>query len=230
MTVNFLKCYKRSYQSKYNSILTFNRLVKIHFENDLSNADATHPKVLSLNELMGHLISRVLNSRGIVKIPVGSLLSIFNEDCYANAQNQFLKRQTTEQIYIFVNTALDYSIENIEGVEFLKNTIASLSGSLPILEKVRLFVMLIYYLTRIGQMQPLDEIFKANESLKPIFLQFASLFTIALISCPYNKWQIALKPIFLGQIQSYRKNDSKFTEVQHNQMFENMILTMILQN
>jgi hypothetical protein len=105
-----------------------------------------------------------------------------------------------------------------------------LYGALPILEKVRLFIMSIYYLIRIGQTTSLDEVFRSNSNLKPAFLQFATLFTISLVSCPYSRWQIPLKPIFLGQIQSYKKSDSKLTEVQHNQLFENMILVIILQN
>jgi hypothetical protein len=78
--------------------------------------------------------------------------------------------------------------------------IGSLSGSLPILEKVRLFVMSIFYLIKVGHTQAMEEMIKSNPDLKLVFLQFVSLFTIALISCPYNRWQIALKPIFLGQI------------------------------
>lgn len=73
-------------------------------------------------------------------------------------------------MYVFVTAALEYSVDKIDGVEFLKQTIGSLCGNLPILEKIRMFIMSIHYLIKVGNTTPIEEMLKANTDLKPVFL------------------------------------------------------------
>ena len=57
-------------------------LVAIYSETDLVNAKIDHPKVLKLDELMDHLVTRVENSRGTVFVPVAKLIKLYASPDY----------------------------------------------------------------------------------------------------------------------------------------------------
>ena len=87
---------------------------------------------------------------------------------------------------------------------------------MPILEKCRLYILLLYrakvgYLDtkqkedREALVKKLSAIFEADFSFKQAFVHMSLLFNIA----NYPHWQNNLQPIFNGQILTYYKQDGK---------------------
>ena len=76
----------------------------------------------------------------------------------------------TELVYTFVTTTLDFSIEKVEATEFIKQTLGCLSGVLPILEKIRLFVMFCHYVIKVGNLKVVEEVLEHSKDLKQVLL------------------------------------------------------------
>lgn len=47
------------------------------------------------------------------------------------------------------------------------------------------------------------EALDAREDNRALFLQMVTLYTIGVVACPYDVWKTNLRPIFMGQIESY---------------------------
>lgn len=84
-------------------------ILKIYLENDLHNLGGgglpEHPKIKTLDELTGHLLMKVTNAKGDVKIPFSRLIDIFHSDEYSLCPNVQVKQHLMNRLFDFVFAA-----------------------------------------------------------------------------------------------------------------------------
>lgn len=64
-------------------------ILMIYFEPDMENEAMSldQPKIKAIEEIVNHLMMKVTNSKGEVKIPFCKLIEIFSSDVYLNFAN-----------------------------------------------------------------------------------------------------------------------------------------------
>lgn len=79
-------------------------ILSVYFEVDFENVAAfqDNGKFKALEEIMAHLLMRVQNSKGAVKVPVSKLFDLFSSPAYASFQNQNMKSHAKNRIFDFV--------------------------------------------------------------------------------------------------------------------------------
>jgi hypothetical protein len=91
-------------------------ILKIYFENDLINAvmSQDNPKIKALEEIVNHLLMKVMNSKGEVKIPFAKLIDIFDSDVYFHFQNPQIKAHGKNRIFDFLFASYKYLPHSID--------------------------------------------------------------------------------------------------------------------
>ena len=209
----------------------------VFLESDLLNADMENAKIKQLEEIMSHLAHRVKNSKGTVKAPAVQLLDILNQDKYATFQNQQVKRHVTERIHQFLKDSIENDFPKSEDIGLFKVALTGLkSQTLPILEKIRLYVLVLYRM-QVGYLagsqedgmkelvEKLKELFEGDKTLKQAYIHFSLLFVIA----SYPGWPNNLLPIFNGQMLAYWKDDAKTTQLKFEQAFLQTVFKLLQQ-
>ena len=100
-----------------------------------------------------------------------------------------MKRHATERIYKFVSAALSFSADKIDPT-FATEIMKCLLTTNSILEKVRLYMLLLTYLLKTNP----DHLTLTPEH-KTVFLQFTFFYAIAMLSSAHGLWPSTLKPL-----------------------------------
>ena len=126
----------------------------------------------------------------------------------------------TERIHEFLKLSIELQFPKSEDIELFRVALTGLkSTTLPILEKIRLYILVLHrvqigYLAGAQEEGPkelvekLEVLFEQDATLKQAYIHFSLLFTIA----SYPGWPNNLLPIFNGQIISYYKEDGKTSQ------------------
>ena len=79
-------------------------ILSVYFEVDFENVAAfqDNGKFKPLEEIMAHLLMRVRNSKGAVRVPMGKLLNIFGSAQYTAFHNQNMKSHANDRIFEFI--------------------------------------------------------------------------------------------------------------------------------
>lgn len=79
-------------------------ILSVYFEPDFENLVAfqDNAKFKPLEEIMDHLLMRVSNSKGAVKVPMGKLLDLFSSAQYAAFRNHNMKSHANGRIFEFI--------------------------------------------------------------------------------------------------------------------------------
>ena len=91
-------------------------ILMIYFEPDMENVAMSldQPKIKAIEEIVNHLMMKVTNSKGEVKIPFLKLIEIFSSDVYSNFANQNVKAHGKNRIFDFIFASYAYLDKNIE--------------------------------------------------------------------------------------------------------------------
>ena len=133
--------------------------------------------------------------------------------------------------------SVELSFPESEDAELFRAALTGLkSKQLPILEKIRLFVLLLHRI-RIGYLatgaeqklkgliETLVSLFEQDRSLKQVFVHFSLLLIIAT----YPGWNNNLLPIFNGSMHYYYKDDAKMTQFKFEQSFVQTVFKLLQQ-
>jgi hypothetical protein len=145
-----------------------------------------------------------------------------------------MQRHVTERIFSFTKEALDKDYMLESDLIVFQTCLTLLKGKLPILEKCRLYILLLFrfkyaYLSPKSQSdretltEKLKTVFTEDATLKQIFIHFSLLFSIS----QFHGWTNNLAPLFKGQILSYFKNDGKVNEIDFLKSFETIVFTVL---
>ena len=79
-------------------------ILMIYLEPDLENEAMSleNPKIKALEEIVNHLMQKVANSKGEVKVPFAKLLAIFSSDAYLRFTNGNIKAHAKNKIFDFI--------------------------------------------------------------------------------------------------------------------------------
>ena len=91
-------------------------ILMIFLEPDMENIAMSldQPKIKALEEIVNHLMMKVTNSKGEVKIPFLKLIEFFNSDIYLNFANQNVKAHAKNRIFDFIFASYAYLNKNVE--------------------------------------------------------------------------------------------------------------------
>jgi hypothetical protein len=93
----------------------------------------------------------------------------------------------TERINTFIGATLEYGSAKISRDIFSEILTCLKTKDLSNLEKLRLFVTMLQYMLKEGHATSFDEAVKPEEN-KKVFLQYAMLFSIALLASAHDHW------------------------------------------
>ena len=98
-----------------------------------------------LDDIMGHLISRVNNSKGGVKPPITQLLNIVNSPTYSESQNRLQKTKVLKHIFDFLHVySMSKEVQAEDTQVYMICLEALKSETLPMHHKCRLFILFLH--------------------------------------------------------------------------------------
>jgi uncharacterized protein (DUF608 family) len=73
-----------------------------------------HPKIKHIEEIITHLLMKVTNSKGEVKVPFAKLIQIFSSDAYLSFTNQSVKNHGRSRVLDFIFAYYAYLPKSLE--------------------------------------------------------------------------------------------------------------------
>lgn len=105
---------------------------------------------MAIEEIVKHLLMKVTNAKGEVKVPIHKLINIFSEDIYINFQNPHIKNHGKNRIFDFIfsaypNQEKDLALDQANIFEPIIKCLQKLDDKSQ--EKASLLVILVHRLT-----------------------------------------------------------------------------------
>jgi hypothetical protein len=153
------------------------------------------PKIKAIEECISHLLMKVTNSKGEVKVPFAKLIAIFSSDLYLGFQNAAVKNHGRSRILDFIFAYFAYLPKNIESdtLEIFDPVVRSLKKLADTSQEKNCLLVLMVY-----RMKAYHNEYKSLKSIAPslksIFLTMSPNLPegqddpnkLELLSCLYN--------------------------------------------
>ena len=88
-----------------------------------------HPKIKHIEEIISHLLMKVTNSKGEVKVPFAKLIQIFSSDAYLGFTNPTVKNHGRSRVLDFIFAYYAYLPKSLDtdAKEIFEPVVKSLS-------------------------------------------------------------------------------------------------------
>jgi hypothetical protein len=153
------------------------------------------PKIKAIEECISHLLMKVTNSKGEVKVPFAKLIAIFSSDIYLGFQNAAVKNHGRSRILDFIFAYFAYLPKNIESdtIEIFDPVVRSLSKLADSSQEKNCLLVLMVY-----RMKAYHSDYKSLKSIAPSLKAIFESMTpslpegqedpnkLELLSCLYN--------------------------------------------